>query len=463
MSRAWLLPWLCLGALSGCAPEAPEPAGQVLLYINTDAPLPAAPGALAPELTPLFDRLQLDIFPPGSDVTCDGCSREFAVDGEQFDPGRVSFGVVTTAAGTRVRVRLFRSGGTASGTSRPASTLEAVVALPWARGDGVRELNLSLLVKDLAVPQGTLDSPAEPLEGPSQPGLVGSWPGAQRAPCSQEMLASLGPEEACVPGGAFWMGDPRIDFSGSPEHDGASERLVVLSPFIVDSREVSVADFRASGLAIHRLGSAASDNPHERGAGIARCTYTSQPSDADQQAVNCLSWIQAQAYCGSLGKELPTEAQLEYLMSGLGGHSYVWGGSPPVCEDAVYGRGLGNDCSALGSDVEPAERGARDRLEIGDRVAYDLAGNVSEWAVDLFSPADSAEQAPADPPCWGAGIFYDPVCQRDADPEAARRSYRGGHFQSEAVGLRAAIRGFILNQRYAVAAQVGFRCARAAE
>ncbi|MEZ4375058.1 MAG: SUMF1/EgtB/PvdO family nonheme iron enzyme [Polyangiaceae bacterium] len=444
---AWLL-LAALGLTTGCGEESLPPRGQVVLYINTDAPLPSAPGEAPAAVAPLFDRLKLEVFPPGSDTTCQGCTRELAADTELFRSG-VSFGLVG-AAGTRIRARLFRSAFLLGDEPRAESTLEAVVELPGVSADGVVELHVDLLVDSLGAPLGSLSAPHAAGSGPGQPELVGSWWGAQRKDCP----TAAQPGEACVPGGAFWMGDPRLDFSGAPEHDGSLERLVVLSPFFVDLQELTVEAFRASGLERRRLPTFPVDDPHERDTGIVGCTYTPEPSETDQLSVNCITWSLADEFCSSVGKSLPSEAQLEYLLSGLGHGSFVWGNTPPSCDDAVFERNLGNDCHDLGGGVQVAGSGARDRLTLTPADVLDVAGNVSEWAKDEWDPEDGS--------CWGSGLFVDPWCVKgEPDPELATHSYRGGHFGDVANGLRSAVRGFITNARFAAAPEIGVRCARA--
>ncbi|MEZ4232499.1 MAG: formylglycine-generating enzyme family protein [Polyangiaceae bacterium] len=433
-------------ALGGCSDTALPPRGQALLYVVTDAPLPAAPGFPEPEVAPLFDRLRLEVFPPGSDRSCAGCTRELAADTQTLASG-VSFGVVAEP-GARVRARLFRSAFLLTDEPRPESTLETVVELPAVDANGVRELHLELLVDSLGSPVGSLEDPAAALPGQGQPARVGSWWGAQRGECATEP----GPDEACVPGGAFWMGDPRLDFTGAPEHDGSLERLVVLDPFIIDRTETSVRQFRDSGLERRRLPHLPVDDPHEAGTGIPGCVYTPQAGEDDALSVNCLSWSLAQEYCASLGKELPSEAQLEFLLSGLGRGSFVWGDAPPTCDDAVFERGLGDLCHGLGGGVQAAGKGRRDRLLLRDAELVDIAGNVSEWAKDDWDPETGA--------CWGRGLSVNPLCVKSSQPEQASHSYRGGHFGDVASGLRSAVRGFITNEIYAVAPQIGVRCAR---
>jgi hypothetical protein len=115
LARAWLALSVVVASAGGCAQDVPPPAGQALVYIDTDAP-PA-----------LFDRLRLEVFPPGAEEACAGCTREFGVDASTFSVANASIGVVPRPGthGYRVRARLFRSAGTSAGEPRPGSTIPA--------------------------------------------------------------------------------------------------------------------------------------------------------------------------------------------------------------------------------------------------------------------------------------------------------------------------------------------------
>lgn len=432
--------------VSGCTAELP-PTGQVLLFVTTDAPLPSStdgePG--------LFDRLRIDIYPRGAAEPCAGCTRAFAIERDSIDRGDASVGIVADPfeAGTRARVRLYRSGGTISGEPRPGSTLEAVVAIPEVGEEGIVEVTLTLFTDSVGVPIGTLAAPVALEPGRPPPGLSGTWPGAATVACSTPPAA----DQACVPGGAFWMGDARLDLSAVEDMDGALERLVVLSPFLLDRTEVTVAAFRASGLAYSLLPGEPSDNPHEADTGIAGCTYTSAPGDNESRPTTCVSWDLARQYCESLGKRLPTEAELEMAQSHRGLSTFPWGEDAPRCEDAVFGRE--DECAALGGGAAVVGSGTRDRLRLGGDELVDLAGNVTEWAQDTWNREDEA--------CWGTGLFEDPVCSAPSLVDPAGRTIRGGHYESLELGLRAAVRKRVFNDMLAVSGLVGFRCAASAD
>lgn len=319
---------LALGSLvalaPSCAREAPAE-GQLLVFVTTDAPV--GPAGVAP----LFDRMRVEMFLPGETLACAGCAREFALDDDRMARGEASFGFFPRVGtpGHRARVRLFRSGGTASGEPRRASTLESTVALPEVGATGVTEITVLLRLADLAHPRGSLDAPIAADPGRPLPGVVGTFAGARRLPCAGQAQEN----EACVPGGAFWMGNPRLDVLDAREADGTSERVVVLSPFYLDRAEVTVAEMRAARVA------RVVDDPVEANPSQPGCIYTAAPGKSDDLPVNCLSWQRARAYCTKVGKRLPSEAEYEYAAGALESRAFPWGGDLPSCADARQGGG----------------------------------------------------------------------------------------------------------------------------
>jgi formylglycine-generating enzyme len=417
-------------ALGACSRETPPPEGQLVVHVTTDAP------------SALFDRLALDVFTPGAAEPCNECSRELEVDPTLFAENRASFGVVTPVgeSGYLVRVRLFRSLGHGP---RPASSIEKTVLLPAVVADRVTDVGVVLRVQDVAVPLGPVAP--DPIQA------LDTWPGTESVPCSIEPEAS----EVCVPGGAYWMGDPTIDTGDSGEYDGRLERLVLLAPFLADRHEVTVAEFRASGLAEVLVPGGPSDNPHEANTGIASCTYTSEPGSMEEHPVNCISWSLAAEYCAAIDRRLPTEAELEYLISARGRFAFPWGNQAPDCEGAVYGRETdGDECASLGIGTLPVGSATLDRSAFATGELVDLAGNVREWADDRWQRETEA--------CWGTGLFQNPRCTEASPADGDARVVRGGGFESPSPLLRSALRTRIANESLAVSAAVGFRCVRSA-
>ena len=427
-----MLGLVCGLLFQGCERVA-EPTSQVLLYVTTDAPMGESAG--------LFDRLIVDVYAPFETVPCEGCSRRFAVDDDRMARGQASFGIFTKpgVGGYRARARLYRSGGTTSGEPRRASTLESFVSLPVVASTGLVETTVTLHLADLARPQGTLEKPLPAEPGAPPDGVVGSFLAGRALGCSGQ----AGSDEVCVPGGLFWMGNPRIDVLDAQQADGKSERVVVLSPYFLDLAEVTVEKLRAARVA------RVIDDPIEGNLGRRECVYTAEPSENDVLPVNCLSWQRARAYCAKVGKRLPSEAEYEYVAGGRTSQSFGWGGDSPACGDAVFARG-----TLCGGERRPvrAGSGGRDRVLVGGVALLDLAGNLRELMRDRYRAGNTA--------CWGEGVLVDPVCEPDTTDDLVERSVRGGSFGDEATLLRAAQRSFVENERFAVSELVGFRCAR---
>jgi formylglycine-generating enzyme len=395
------------------------PRGQIVLYVTTDAPLPTEPGEAGELDAPpaLFDRLLLDVFTPGSSEPCAACSHDFELDQVRVRLGEASVGIVPApgASGYVARARLFRAITSKGREPPPLSTIDVYAALPSVKEDGIVEATIVLRVEDVGHTLGSLSSPIEALPGAPDPSQI-SWPRAERKPCS----GAPGSDEACVPGGAFWMGHPYAGYHESgAEADQA--RLVVLSPFYVDRHEVTVAEYRASALATLVDGSSVdpelghADSPPGAAALTPYddqfyCTYSDAPLGREDLPLNCISWTAANIYCAAQGKRLPSEAEYEYMASGLRSDLFVWGSEADVgCTDIVHGRarpfGGNEQClptTELGGPL-PAGNGARDRLALEQGEVLDLMGNVSEWTRDYWNRISE--------PCWaGRSLLENPEC-----------------------------------------------------
>lgn len=435
--------WAAIAA--GCSVETLPPLGQARLFLDTDATLPPAPGELAGEQAPLFDRLRIEIFEPGASAPCAGCTREFGIDHATVFAGNASFGVPSRPgkSGYRARVRLYRSLGRDTVEPRPTSTLEAVVLLPVVAEEGIVDAHVVLRTADLGTPQGTLDAPIAALAGPAEGGLAGTWAKPYDRGCTGAPL----PGEVCVRGGAYWMGDVAL---GSTYGNVSSERLVAVSPFYLDATEVTVAAMRAASLkkgAIVLTHSA--DLPH--------CSYTVAPGELESHPISCVTRGGAMSFCAEKGARLPTEAEWELAASARRSAHTVWGDDLPHCEDAVYARSddpasvaASRACAALGPGAAPVGSSARDHLILPGGTIDDLAGNLTEWVLDEWG-----EQGD---PCWNAPILVDPICPAATPPRAF--TVRGSSWLQPASSLRAALRAEVDAAGDPLSVVIGFRCAR---
>jgi hypothetical protein len=446
---------LALAAAFACGPSSLPPTGQIVLYVNTDAPLPPAsggpPSSNAP--TPLFDSIRIEVYFPGASTPCPTCTHEtFPFDLSIVGQGHASVGIVPTpgVSGYRARVRLFTAAWETTGEPNPATTLDTTVALPEVQENGITEVTVTLHTDDVGKPIGR-QKPIAPELGRPKTGLAGTWPGSRRVGCATPARAG----EACIPGGAFWM-DPPGSQLGTVESVSVLPRLVVLSPFLLSLTEVSVGAFRASGL------QTSGDPSIDSGMG---CTFTSEPGRGEDFPVVCVSWNKARDYCNSVSGDLPTSAEFQYVASGLVSNPFVWGSDLPSCggmggpPDAEFGHSYSfttgamtttGECLIFGGVSRPG-RGRRDRLLVpgDDSPVVDLAGNASEWGLEPFNEGRGE--------CWGTGVYRDPVC---TSPSVPSKTLLGGSIITGAAELVATSRSAqspSLSEPF-----IGFRCARPA-
>jgi len=452
----------CATSCGSSDPELLPPAGHLVVYVDTDAPVPSedpVPDPTAP--LPLFDRLLVEIFRPAETEPCQGCSREFDIT-EQLLRAGGSFVIQHTGSGLRARFRMFRIADVLDEGIPVDASIDVVAALPTIGEEGSISGTVFLPTDSVGRPLGSLDSPIDLAPGAPTAAHVGTWPGAQRVPCAGAARAG----EVCVPGGAFWMGG--VDAGRNPL---LRRRLVVLSPYFLDAGEATVSAFRASGLAtpltvVPWSGSTAGT------VNVDYCTFTHEPDPArDALPVTCVSWAGAKAFCEGRGAELPTEAELEFVAGGLRSTPYPWGRDEPTCDDAIWGRGVGAIWTAptpcaeklgLGTLEGPLTLGdpgataqpprKRDFLLLESGALFDLAGNASEWSLDHYQVDDE--------PCWSpANIYADPVCATEGSAGPSH-TMRGGSFVSVGMELRRGERtAGETGKAYPV---TGFRCARKA-
>jgi formylglycine-generating enzyme required for sulfatase activity len=457
-------------AACGGAREKP-PLGQILLYVDTDAPLPAAPGdVLSPiDPPPLFDRVRIEVYSPGENAPCAGCTHEFDLDRTLVSTRRASVGITlpTATPGWTARVRIFSTEFAQGSEPRADATLESTVALPATDAEGIVPVTVMLSTEDVAKPRGTIAAPIAPIAG--APGDYGGvWPGAIRVDCADPPRDG----EVCVPGGAYWMGTAALGDIGP----SAGMRVVSLSPFYMDATEMTVASLRAAGVALAGTKGPSTYDPmlFDPGDGspgpIMHCTYTQSAGSDETLPVNCVSRHTARRACQAKGADLPTEAQFHYASGALSSRVFVWGKDVPACNDACYFRAVVDspDQRCPGEWVAEPGSGTRDRLVLPTGTIVDLAGNLAEHTLDMFNLDNE--------PCWGTGVFHDPVCTTPSPMAGLSATYTvvGGSWVDGVVSLSSASRqpgaSFAMAQLKGPAGgleassivSVGFRCARPA-
>jgi formylglycine-generating enzyme required for sulfatase activity len=225
-----------------------------------------------------------------------------------------------------------------------------------------------------------------------------------------------------VPGGSFVMG---ADTGGQEDEHPA--HAVTVRGFFLDRTEVTNRAYQACVAA----GSCRAPSPSTGH----RSRYG--PDEAfrgPEQPVSSISWEDARAFCGFVGKRLPREAEFERAARGDDQRTYPWGNEPPSADRATFGATRTTDVGA-----HPAGAGPYGHL--------DLAGNVWEWIEDLYDP-EAYRRPGADRGI--PGTCEDILATLDALRKSGRRGFtgsnpiptecehvlRGGAFNYGAAGLR---------------------------
>ena len=218
-------------------------------------------------------------------------------------------------------------------------------------------------------------------------------------------------EMVFLPAGSFGMGSEDGPAEERPVHE------VAVNAFYLDRTEVTAASYLAYSLMDGRQ--------------VKKRVLLDSPTIPAAPAT-MVNWHDAQAYCGSLNKRLPTEAEWEYAARGVSETTYPWGEASPDHSLARY----------LGAAAEPV---AIDALQHGatPQGVLHLAGNVAEWVGDWWDPLYYPSSPSDNPRGPGVGDY---------------KVVRGGSWSQPATEIRGAARSFHSPDRGA--AYIGFRCAR---
>ncbi|MGH7870647.1 MAG: formylglycine-generating enzyme family protein [Candidatus Binatia bacterium] len=244
---------------------------------------------------------------------------------------------------------------------------------------------------------------------------------------SAEFIAS---EMARIPAGPFLMG------SISGPEDERSQHRVHVAEFSIDRTKVTHLQFaqfldsagpQGAGGKKYFDGDDNDARIHRRnGKWLADAGYENRP-------VVEVSWLGAIAYCASVKKRLPTEAEWEKAARGTDGRKFPWGNETPETNRAHFDAGW-NDFR----DVSSFPKGA------SPYGLLDMAGNGWEWVSSAYLPYP-----------------YNAADGREDLTRAQVRGTRGGGQDSRAEDLTTTHRGRDVSRNFRSGHHnIGFRCAR---
>jgi formylglycine-generating enzyme required for sulfatase activity len=435
-----------------------------VVFVDTDA---ASVGQLSGERSPATAIDVIRIEGLGSNGSVFDGIEVVLTDPSDFP---ISFGVAATKASVRLRIRAFSTAttlrsevnGQVEYEPSPRLAIERVVDLDLPESG--KKGALVLLSADCfgraatfeplrtcvdAGPLAAVDSGVMGVDPETPPTTrVGTSPRALLLPCTTQH-----PERVCISGGVSVLGSDDLgDVLVNPDSPpSAPARLVSLSAFAIDRRELTVGRFR------QLLGEPAGFDAELPRVGVPNtidrnCTWLG-PSDSshDTLPVNCIAATSADRVCELLGGRLPTEAEWERAARGPGSaNRYPWGDPAPKCCTASFGH-EGSAASCGAGAIEPvgshsASAACDGMADLTSEGVEDLGGSVSEYT----------REGPAayDGECWSVpGIASDPACDPDNGTD---RVARGGSWGNEGIGTLSALRA--VYSALGGPDQVGFRC-----
>ncbi len=253
------------------------------------------------------------------------------------------------------------------------------------------------------------------------------------------------PEMVIIPPGTFTMGSPESETTreGVPEKYAKRERpqhrVTIPRAFALGRYEVTKAQFATF----------VRDSGHDAGGGCyfwngSKWEQQSSKSwrdpgfqQTDRDPVTCVSWDDAKAYVGWLGKKtgkdyrLPSEGEWEYAARARTATARYWGdGRGEACANANVNDRTSKSVNGFKWASFDCDDGYAGTAPVGSFRAnafglHDMLGNLWEWGQDCWN--ESYSGAPTDGSAWTSG-------------DCSRRVLRGGSWFDFPWIVRSAIR-----------------------
>ena len=269
---------------------------------------------------------------------------------------------------------------------------------------------------------------------------------------NQAVVPGAMADEVYIPGGTFRMGHAPVpgtqcgNWTGPVQCGGGPDfapvHAVTLSPYFIDTYEVTFGDYRrciAAGYCFR--------DPWESGAQRDLLnTELGDPAHA-RYPIWSVSVDAAERYCEWMGERLPTEAEWERAARGPKDFDYPWGNDPPTCaKDDDWAQGCVDTV-----DQQMVPVGTRPH-DVSAEGVHDLYGNAWEWVSDLVGGY------PDHPVTDPTGPRPSQIPQDVGDP--AGHILRGGCDGIDWPDYDYVHKGCPVWFRTAMGVEAGFRCAR---
>ena len=255
-----------------------------------------------------------------------------------------------------------------------------------------------------------------------------------------------------IPAGEFRMGSTEDQISGLlKDFEGVQfnafqaeipQRQVNLKAYYIDQYEVSYRQYRAF---LESTGRAAP------------AFWENERFHKPDHPVLGVTWYDATAYCTWAGKRLPTEAEWEHAARGPQDYAYPWGNlwDPQRTNTASYWAGKNfSSMAKWGEWMQTAlDRGKAGPLEVGTFPngvssfgVHDMAGNVSEWVFDWYTPYENQPR-----------LIHNP---NGAD-SGTMKVHRGGSWSVSSIFARSTYRA--RENPETKSPYIGMRCAKSSQ